>query len=130
MADDPTTVEFEVDGKTYKARLCLWGFMLAMEKQEALDGVPQTKDEAEKKMEEMKEGNAASKMNPFKEFVETIWTAMLPFDETLQKRDVGMMLSMSKASEVYGKIVGRQIDEDATEKVKEAKQAKKKEVPA
>jgi len=99
-------VHLEVGGETRRVLVCLWGLVLAEEK--GLDLQELDTEEAE---------------DSFSTMLDFLWVGMLPFDEELSRKEVGMMFTpadMQKAEEAFNKIRSRQITGEIKEAIDEA----------
>lgn len=100
-------VHLEVGDETRRVLVTLWGLVLAEEK-----GFDLTELETD---EDGEEG--------FQEMLDFLWVGMLPFDEDLTRKEVGMMFTpadMNKCEAAFHKIKSRQITGDVQEAIEEA----------
>jgi len=96
-------VHLEAAGETRRVLVTLWGLVLAEEK--GLDLEDLTTDDEE---------DAES----FSEMLDFLWIGMLPFEEDLTRKDVGMMFTpsdMEACQEAFQKIKSRQITNEVQE---------------
>ena len=106
-ADVPErTVWMDVEDETVPVLVCLWGLVLAEEKGFDLSDLD-VADEDGQSVEA-------------KQMLDLLWIGMLPFDESLTRKEVGMKLTvgaMQQAREAFDKIKSRQITQDVKEHV-------------
>lgn len=108
MEKDPREIEFEIRGKKYKILLSMYGLLIAQEQ-----GF---------KLERLEIGEGSEKI-PLRQMLEFLWIGMLPYDESLTLRQVGMTFGINDlpvVSDVFTKMVQRQLqgvkDEDTSKK--------------
>lgn len=102
----PREVRMEVNGEQRRILVCLWGLKLAEEKGYDIS-----------QLEVEGENAGASQM------LDLIWIGMLPFEEDLTRKEVGMTFSlgdMAKAESAFQKIKSRQLTSDVKEEVSKA----------
>lgn len=107
-------VQVEIGGETRRVLLCLWGLVLAEEKGYDISEVELDEEAEERKPEE---GGSLGQM------LDMLWIGMLPFEEDLERRELGMQVSfkdMEQISEAFDKIMSRQVTDDVREKIEEA----------
>jgi hypothetical protein len=104
-------VHVEIGGETRRVLLCLWGLCLAEEKGFDISEIELDEEEAQER-----KGN-------LKQMLDLLWIGMLPFNEELEVKDLGMQVGlndMEALESAFEKIVKRQMTEDVREKIEEA----------
>ena len=102
----PREVTINTGGEERRVLVCLWGLKLAEEKSFDVSSL----NVDPKKINA--EGGSTTEM------IELLWIGMLPFDEDLTRRDVGMMFTfkdLAKAESTINKILSRQLTDDVKE---------------
>lgn len=104
-------VRVDIGGETRRVLLCLWGLCLAEEKGFDISEIELDEEEAQER-----KGN-------LKQMLDLLWIGMLPFNEDLEVKDLGMQVGlndMEALESAFEKIVKRQMTEDVREKIEEA----------
>ena len=109
----PREVTITVGGEERRILICLWGLKLAEEKGYDVSSLDVDPEELSG------ERGATGQM------IDLLWIGMLPFDEDLTRREVGMMLTLgdlAKAEDAINKIVSRQLTDDVKEVIEERRE--------
>lgn len=101
-------VHVEFGGEKRRIMLTLWGLTLAEEK-----GFDVTDIEIDEESAEQRSGNLS-------QMLDLLWIGMLPFDESLTKRELGMQVGfdeLERVTEAFDKVVSRQLTDDVKERM-------------
>lgn len=104
-------VHLEAGGETHRVLVCLWGLVLAEEKGMDLNEL---------------ETEGAS--DDFGQMLDFLWVGMLPFNEDLSRKEVGMMFTpadLNACETAFEKIKSRQITADVQEAIQNGETAPK-----
>jgi hypothetical protein len=106
-------VHMEVAGETRRVLVCLWGLVLAEEKGLDLADLETQDDGGE----------------DFSTMLDFLWVGMLPFDEGLERKEVGMMFTagdLDACQDAFQKVKSRQITGDVQDAIEEGDAGPKK----
>jgi len=104
-------VHIEIGGETRRVLLCLWALVLAEEQ-----GFDIAELEVDAESAEAVSGKATT-------MLDYLWVGMLPFEEGLSRKDLGMQIGMGdlpKLEAAFDKIRSRQLTQDVEQKIEEA----------
>lgn len=104
-------VHVEIGGETRRILLCLWGLVLAEEQGFDISDLAIDQEEAEEQ-----QGNA-------KKMLDMLWVGMLPFNEDLKRKDLGMDVGfgdLPAIEKAFTEVTSRQLTDEVEEKIEEA----------
>jgi len=109
----PREVHVDIAGETRRVYVNLWGLILAEEKGYDIGQLALDEEEAKEQA-----------TSGLKNALDLLWIGMLPFNEDLTRRDLGMQIPVSdleKLEDPINQIMSRQFGDDVREKIQEAR---------
>lgn len=109
----PREVHVEIGGEVRRVYVNLWGLILAEEKGYDIGQLALDEEEAKEQA-----------TSGLKNALDLLWIGMLPFNEDLTRKELGMQIPPSDLEKLEGpinQIMSRQFGDDVREKIQEAR---------